>query len=210
MTYDPADKRALFQRVVDDIIDQIRAGTLNPGDKLPSAKEISDRWDVSSMTSQRALRELQALGISYGMAGKGTYVHPEAHDKIAILDGEPVQTPEGITISAELATHLQYRELFLAKPPNGWTPCCNATRPRPLSCKPRWAWSRPSWKASDANSPTRSPNTRPHSTRWQDRSLTRPPSRPPTTSHPNQPADAAPRNRPPSAPPGPAGYKVLH
>lgn len=115
MTYDPADKRALFQRVVDDIIDQIRAGTLNPGDKLPSAKEISDRWDVSSMTSQRALRELQALGISYGMAGKGTYVHPEAHDKIAILDGEPVQTPEGITISAELATHLQYRELFLAK-----------------------------------------------------------------------------------------------
>jgi DNA-binding transcriptional regulator YhcF (GntR family) len=115
MTYDPADKRALFQRVVDDIIDQIRAGTLQPGDKLPSAKEISDRWDVSSMTSQRALRELQALGISYGMAGKGTYVHPEAHDKIAILDGEPVQTAEGITISAELATHLQYRELFLAK-----------------------------------------------------------------------------------------------
>src|SRR5262245_17677628 len=115
MTYDPADKRALFQRVVDDIIDQIREGTLRPGDRLPSAKEISDRWDVSSMTSQRALRELQAMGISYGMAGKGTYVHPEAHDKIKVIDGEPVQTPEGITISADLATHLQYRDLMVTK-----------------------------------------------------------------------------------------------
>ena len=115
MTYDPADKRALFQRVVDDIIDQIRAGTLRPGDKLPSAKEISDRWDVSSMTSQRALRELQALDISYGMAGKGTYVHPEAADRIKILDGEPVRTREGITISAKLAQYLITRDTFAAK-----------------------------------------------------------------------------------------------
>jgi DNA-binding transcriptional regulator YhcF (GntR family) len=115
MTYDPADKRALFQRVVDDIIDQIREGKLRPGDRLPSAKEISDSWDVSSMTAQRALRELQTVGLSYGMAGKGTFVHPEAVEKIMILDGEPVQTREGITISPDLAVHLQYRELFATK-----------------------------------------------------------------------------------------------
>ncbi len=82
MAYDPDDKRALFQRIVDDFIDQIEDGQLKAGDRLPSAKEISDGYDVSSMTAQRALREMQALGLTYGMAGKGTFLRPDAKDKI--------------------------------------------------------------------------------------------------------------------------------
>ncbi|GAA1765841.1 GntR family transcriptional regulator [Luedemannella helvata] len=115
MTYDPADKRALFQRVVDDLTDQIRDGRLRPGERLPSAKEISDRWDVSAMTSQRALRELQALGLSYGMAGKGTFVHPDAPQTIKILDGQPAASPAGPTVSAGLAQYLLTRDAFAAK-----------------------------------------------------------------------------------------------
>ncbi|MDP9793710.1 DNA-binding transcriptional regulator YhcF (GntR family) [Catenuloplanes nepalensis] len=115
MTYDPTDKRALFQRVVDDILDRIRAGTLNPGDRLPSAKEISEGWDVSAMTAQRALRELQALGLSYGMAGKGSFVHPDATDRIKLLDGQPVRTRDGITVSAPLAKYLRTRDTLATK-----------------------------------------------------------------------------------------------
>jgi DNA-binding transcriptional regulator YhcF (GntR family) len=59
MDHDPDDKRALFQQVVDDILDQIRDGRLNPNDPLPSARKMADVYGVASMTAQRALRELQ-------------------------------------------------------------------------------------------------------------------------------------------------------
>jgi hypothetical protein len=62
---------------------------------------MAEIYAVASMTSQPALRELQTMGLTYGIVGKDTFVHPEALDRIAILDGQPVQTAEGITISAE-------------------------------------------------------------------------------------------------------------
>ncbi len=64
------DKRALFVRVVDDIVDQIRTGKLAPEDKLPTARKMAELYDVASMTAQRALRELQAMGLTYGVVGK--------------------------------------------------------------------------------------------------------------------------------------------
>ncbi len=48
MAHDPDDKRALFQQVVDDILDQIRDGRLNPNDPLPSArKKMADVYGVA-------------------------------------------------------------------------------------------------------------------------------------------------------------------
>ncbi len=95
MAHDPDDKRALFQRVVDDILDQIRDGRLNPNDPLPSARKMADLYGVASMTAQRALRELQHRRITYSVAGKGTFVHPDAFD---LLRGgalrEPIDDPD--------------------------------------------------------------------------------------------------------------------
>jgi DNA-binding transcriptional regulator YhcF (GntR family) len=95
MDHDPDDKRALFQQVVDDILDQILDGRLNPNDPLPSARKMADLYGVASMTAQRALRELQNRRITYSVAGKGTFVHPDAFD---LLRGgalrEPVDDPD--------------------------------------------------------------------------------------------------------------------
>ena len=90
MDHDPDDKRALFQQVVDDILDQIRDGRLNPNDPLPSARKMADLYDVASMTAQRALRELQNRRITYSVAGKGTFVHPDAFD---LLRGGALRDP---------------------------------------------------------------------------------------------------------------------
>jgi len=109
------DKRALFIRVVDDIVDQIRTGKLKPDDVLPTSRKMADIYDIASMTAQRALRELQTMGLTYGVVGKGTFVHPEAPNRIKILDGKPVQSPAGPTISPELAQHLLTRDAFAAK-----------------------------------------------------------------------------------------------
>jgi DNA-binding GntR family transcriptional regulator len=95
MPHDPNDKRALFQRVVDDVLDQIRDGRLNPNDPLPSARKMADLYGVASMTAQRALRELQNRRITYSVAGKGTFVHPDAFDLLrgTVLQ-EPIADPE--------------------------------------------------------------------------------------------------------------------
>ncbi|MEV6348073.1 winged helix-turn-helix domain-containing protein [Actinoplanes sp. NPDC051851] len=88
MTHPADDKRALFQRVVDDIIDQIRTGTLHGGDALPTARKMAESYGVASMTAQRALRELQHLGLTYAVVGKGTFVHPLARER-AGTEGQP-------------------------------------------------------------------------------------------------------------------------
>jgi DNA-binding transcriptional regulator YhcF (GntR family) len=105
MTHPADDKRALFQRVVDDIVDQIRTGALHGGDALPTARKLADNHGVASMTAQRALRELQHRGLTYAVVGKGTFVHPLATERIDTeridTDGQPDPTPGGTPTMAD-------------------------------------------------------------------------------------------------------------
>ena len=78
--WDPDDPRVLFRRIVDDILDQIEQGILYPKAPLPSARKMADIYGVGVMTVQRALRELQQLRVTYSIAGKGTFVHPDIAD----------------------------------------------------------------------------------------------------------------------------------
>lgn len=89
---DPDDRRAYFQRIVDDIKDQIRDGRLDINAPIPSAREMAVLYGVASMTAQRALRELQQLRLTYGVPGRGTFVHPDAVD---LLRGKLMREPVG-------------------------------------------------------------------------------------------------------------------
>jgi DNA-binding transcriptional regulator YhcF (GntR family) len=89
---DPDDRRAYFQRIVDDIKDQIRDGRLDVSSPIPSAREMAVMYGVASMTAQRALRELQQLRLTYGVPGRGTFVHPDAVD---LLRGKLMREPVG-------------------------------------------------------------------------------------------------------------------
>ncbi len=54
--------------------DQIRAGELAAGDKLPSAASIARQLDVSNDVARRALRELARVGLTEAHRGRGTWV----------------------------------------------------------------------------------------------------------------------------------------
>lgn len=82
MSYDPDDPRPLFQRVIDDLTTDIRAGRLKPGDRIPSAQQLVHAYGISTMTAQRALQDLRSRGITHGMPGKGTYVRPDARMRL--------------------------------------------------------------------------------------------------------------------------------
>ena len=82
MAHDPDDKRPLFERVVQDLRRQIINGELTADMKIPPARELAERYGIANMTAQRALRELQTQGLIYGVQGKGSFVHPNAFQRL--------------------------------------------------------------------------------------------------------------------------------
>ncbi|MEU4118919.1 winged helix-turn-helix domain-containing protein [Kitasatospora sp. NPDC028055] len=80
-----------YQRIVEDVRDQIRLGRLRPDDKLPSTRELATHYGVAHGTVQRALTELRASGLIYSHQGKGSFVRqvpldePEATSELQEL-----------------------------------------------------------------------------------------------------------------------------
>lgn len=64
----------LYALIKQRIADAIKDGSLKPGDRVPSESELVQQFDVSRMTANRALRELQAAGVLVRRAGLGTFV----------------------------------------------------------------------------------------------------------------------------------------
>jgi GntR family histidine utilization transcriptional repressor len=63
-----------YQQLKDLIIERITAGELQPNDRVPSEHELVAAMNVSRMTANRALRELNDEGIVERIAGRGTFV----------------------------------------------------------------------------------------------------------------------------------------
>ncbi|MDD5599453.1 MAG: GntR family transcriptional regulator [Victivallaceae bacterium] len=64
----------VYSGVENDLIDQIRSGTLKPHECILSENEISRKYNISRRSSRKALDNLVKKGLLYRMAGKGTFV----------------------------------------------------------------------------------------------------------------------------------------
>ena len=69
---------ALYQQVEDYIVRRIQDGSWPPGHRLPSEHELVQRFGMSRMTVNRALRDLVQQGRIVRVAGVGSFV---AEDK---------------------------------------------------------------------------------------------------------------------------------
>lgn len=64
----------VYQQVIDDITASIRAGTLKPGDKLPSIAELREQYGASDTPIKRALWTLDERGWIEVHQGRGSFV----------------------------------------------------------------------------------------------------------------------------------------
>lgn len=64
----------MYKQVADQIRDAIAAGDLQPNDKLPSIREMSDLLGISVITIKRAYLDLEKDGFTLTRAGLGTFV----------------------------------------------------------------------------------------------------------------------------------------
>lgn len=71
---DYRDARPIYAQIIGGIKGQISAGVLQPGDKLPSVRELAAELAINPNTIQRAYRQLEMEGWIVTMPGKGCFV----------------------------------------------------------------------------------------------------------------------------------------
>lgn len=65
---------AMFMQVAQRVADDIRSGRYQPGDLLPSEKQMEDMYGVGKHTARSAVAELRRMGLVESQQGKGTIV----------------------------------------------------------------------------------------------------------------------------------------
>lgn len=80
---DYRDARPIYVQIMDRFRDQISAGVLKSGEKLPSVRELAVQLSINPNTIQRSYRQLEAEGWIATVPGKGCFVcgQPECTDE---------------------------------------------------------------------------------------------------------------------------------
>ena len=71
---DYRDARPIYVQIMDRFRDQISAGVLKSGEKLPSVRELAVQLSINPNTLQRSYRQLEAEGWIATVPGKGCFV----------------------------------------------------------------------------------------------------------------------------------------
>jgi GntR family transcriptional regulator len=64
----------LYVQIAEHMLGRIESGELNPGDRLPAERELSDILGVNRLTLRRAFRVLEDQGLLIRRRGSGTFV----------------------------------------------------------------------------------------------------------------------------------------
>lgn len=64
----------IYLQVIDKIKQQLALSELNPGDKLPSSRELSRIYNINPNTASRVYREMEHTGLCFTKRGLGTFV----------------------------------------------------------------------------------------------------------------------------------------
>ncbi|KKZ73950.1 GntR family transcriptional regulator [Streptomyces showdoensis] len=70
----PHAPHAPYMTVLNALTAEIQAGKYKPGDKIPSDRELAERFGVARMTARRAVGELQERELVRTEWGLGTFV----------------------------------------------------------------------------------------------------------------------------------------
>lgn len=75
-------KEPLYQQIYTQIKKQILTGELQPGEALPSMRQLAKDLDISLITTKRAYEELEKNGFIYSVVGKGSFVSEQNNEMI--------------------------------------------------------------------------------------------------------------------------------
>ncbi|MDE6534544.1 MAG: GntR family transcriptional regulator [Muribaculaceae bacterium] len=79
------NKQTIYQQITDYCLRRISSGEWNPGERIPSTRELSLRLGVNSRTIIRAYEELEQMGIIYTQRGFGSFTHADVLSRLAVI-----------------------------------------------------------------------------------------------------------------------------
>ena len=110
---DYRDARPIYSQIIDGIREQIASGVLQPGEKLPSVREMAASLAINPNTIQRSYRCLELEGWIATVPGKGCFVcgstqtlQREKERLLAVFDETAESLKHLGTTVQELQAHL--------------------------------------------------------------------------------------------------------
>jgi GntR family transcriptional regulator len=82
---DPASGVPIYRQIMDGVRYSVASGTIAPGDRLPSVRELATTLGVNPTTIQKAYGELEHLAVIETRRGQGTFVADRPPE---VADGE--------------------------------------------------------------------------------------------------------------------------
>ena len=82
------NNKAIYLQIADTIAERILAGSLSPGERLPSVREYAASVQVNPNTMMRTYESLSQQGLIYNRRGIGFFVADDAPDTIARMKRE--------------------------------------------------------------------------------------------------------------------------
>ncbi len=80
--FKPIKTKRVYAEIVDQIQGLINEGTLKPGDKLISERELAEKLEVSRASIREAYSALESMGILESRAGGGTFIRAVSSEDI--------------------------------------------------------------------------------------------------------------------------------
>jgi GntR family transcriptional regulator len=78
ITVDIDDPEPLFGQLIGRIKEAVLSGQLEPGDPLPSIRQLANDLELNSKTVAKAYRLLERDAVVQTRGYRGTFVHPDA------------------------------------------------------------------------------------------------------------------------------------
>jgi len=75
--FKPVQDVKLYQQVIEQIKDMLKSGELQPGDKLPSERDLVEQLQVSRTSIREALSALRLLGVVESRHGGGNFIRDQ-------------------------------------------------------------------------------------------------------------------------------------
>ncbi len=101
---DLSNPKPTYLQIVDAVRRAIATGALEPGDKLPTIREVAIQARVNRNTVSRSYLELEHLGLVYNRQGSGCFVSDEGPQRERENRGSRIQElADELVLEAHLA-----------------------------------------------------------------------------------------------------------
>lgn len=90
----------LFSQLIEQIKQAVQSGQLNPGDPLPSIRQLANDLEMNSKTVAKAYRLLERDSVVQTKGYRGTFIHPDAKTNSTIDLNEWVMEKLSASIAA--------------------------------------------------------------------------------------------------------------